>query len=176
MNTHHITVEEYQPRFQEDKEAVLLRAAEAISVPPERSSDISYLPKDILAGALSGIDHPDYFLGFQAAEQLVGMICHSYGLAEPASLSGRIHIEHGLVISALPDAVLGLYRDVAADREAVESAFCYYALLLLKEGERGGNFTIERIKELLESDKDLAGSRAAALLKSYLLRADASWS
>lgn len=175
MNTPRNTIEEYQPRFQEDRDAVLLRAAAAINVPPEGASSIRYLPKDILIQALEGVEHPAHFLGFQAAEQLVGMICHTYQLTEPAALSGRVHIEHGLVISVSPDDLLALSRDIAADNEAVESAFRHYALWLVKEGEKAGSFTRKRIKELLESDKDLAVSRAAALLKPYLLTTDASW-
>lgn len=134
--------------------------------PDDRTIDL--IPIQTVMTIVPLMRYPKFFMGYLAAQQLIGMITHHYARKKLPSLNHRMHFEHGLVVSALPDAILNYASRIKNKEQGTREAFRHHFKTLLKEAIKTGSFTKSELAEWFETDKDLVNSRVRDILRDII--------
>lgn len=157
-------LDEYSKKYQQDKKFVI----DSLSyLHGSSNQDIFLAPIQYVMPLLSILPKSDLCYGFFIAEQLMGMICHKYNLKTMKSIQKRIHLEHGLVTSAMPDTLLSHSHVSKLNKSQNHTleAFRYYFEKLEQEGIKEKCFTKDQVDSYFSDDKDLTKSRVKLILK-----------
>ena len=164
QRTHIKQFDSYSNKYPQDKKYII----DALNHLYGRGNQAVFMaPIQSVIPLLSLLPSGDLCYGFLTAEQLMGMICHRYKLKPMKSIHNRIHLEHGLVTSALPDTLLSHAYRPKFDKvkNLTIDAFKYYFETLEQEGINEKCFTKSQLESYFVEDKDLSKSRVRQILE-----------